>query len=533
MSDDVQGLVAEIMDIAARKWRAIVGSLYADASWDSIDGVASDAIRRWVDGAMNANVLIVGPTGSGKQQPVSEPVLTPSGWRPIGDLAPGDSVIGADGLATKVRSVHPQQTREVWRVEFSDGSWTRCGPEHLWSVTYWGRGPGPHGVRPHVRKFATFTTDAIRRRGLNVGRTSRAKFSIPLTKPVVYEPQGHLPVDPYTLGVILGDGHITERGYVGLTTDEEILGRLGVEGSRTSHPSDGIGVLNTNVWEAALVAMGLAGKLSHEKFVPEPYLHAAPDQRRDLLAGLLDTDGHASRAGGVEFTSTSADLAFAVQELTQSLGGVVRSRAGRVTKYPGPDGVKRDGRMSWRVNVKLDDQPFRLARKAEAWVGPTKYPVARHIRSIDRVDDEDSVCISVEAVDGLYLTRGFVVTHNTYTAVAMLREAMNAGATVGMVTAVNLFASLRPSGEPLPFRPDRIHVLCIDDLGVEKPSDWTDETLDWLVNERHVQMKPTIITTNLDPVGLERHLGLRVWSRLCRDAIKIKMTGEDRRRARA
>lgn len=70
--------------------------------------------------------------GLGKLQPKSEPVLTPQGWRPIGDLRVGDFVIGSDGLPTCVTGVFPQGVKRQWRVTLSDGAWTRAGDEHLW-----------------------------------------------------------------------------------------------------------------------------------------------------------------------------------------------------------------------------------------------------------------------------------------------------------------------------------------------------------------------------------------------------------------
>ena len=70
--------------------------------------------------------------GLGKEQPNSEPILTPDGWRPIGEIMVGDTVIGANGEPTKVLGVFPQGNKEVVSITFSDGTFARCGWEHLW-----------------------------------------------------------------------------------------------------------------------------------------------------------------------------------------------------------------------------------------------------------------------------------------------------------------------------------------------------------------------------------------------------------------
>jgi len=78
--------------------------------------------------------IVTGGKRSGKAQPKDEPILTPNGWRPIGELAQGDIVIGGDGKPCTVTGVFPQGMKDVFRVTFSDGSWTRCCGEHLWLI---------------------------------------------------------------------------------------------------------------------------------------------------------------------------------------------------------------------------------------------------------------------------------------------------------------------------------------------------------------------------------------------------------------
>lgn len=359
---------------------------------------------------LNQELICTFDTGIGKQAPVSEPVLTPLGWRPIGDIRPGDDVYGADGRPAAVQSVHPQKSRTVYRITFSDGSWTRCGPDHLWTVSRW-KTEGHN----RVPVSQTLTTEEILQQGLTE-TTGKRRWWIPQTAPVQYLAR-ELPIDPYALGVILGDGHINADGHVQITTDKEILDDIAPDSSRIWHESEGIELMTTSRWRRELVDLGLARHRSWEKFVPEMYLRAPEADRRALLAGLLDTDGSPMAQGGVEFTSTSEVLAEAVCELVESLGGIARRKGSRVTTYT-HNGETRQGRPSWRVNVKLTEDPFRLARKRLRWVEPIKYLPKRLIASITPEPDEDSICIKIDRADGLYLTRHHIVTHNTHVAMA-------------------------------------------------------------------------------------------------------------------
>ena len=80
--------------------------------------------------------LVHGEVSSGKAQPYSSPVLTPDGFKRIGDLRVGDTVITQYGT-TKVHSIHPQGKRPVHLLHFSDGSEVEADENHLWSVKDW------------------------------------------------------------------------------------------------------------------------------------------------------------------------------------------------------------------------------------------------------------------------------------------------------------------------------------------------------------------------------------------------------------
>lgn len=348
--------------------------------------------------------LIADETGYGKQQPVSEPVLTPEGWKPIGDLHIGDFVVDAQGQPTRVTGIFPQEDNRVYRVTFNDGSWTRAGAEHLWAAQ-------TKAAKSLGHDWRVLTTEVLMN-SLSLG------WHIPMTEPVNH-PEKPLNVDPYLLGVYLGDGFV--QGHVRrVCTDREIIEALNLGTVVNSHESSSQTAYATvpkELWNAEPEAF--FGR-AWEKKIPEAYMLGSIEQRHALLQGLFDTDGSPKNGGGIEFSTTSPEMFEQVCELVESLGGVARCGKTRRTRYTHKGEVKT-GRVSYRVNVKLPNElaPFRLQRKIDKWVKPTKYPVARIIENIEFIGHEESVCISVDNPEHLYLTRHHIVTHNTLTALGV------------------------------------------------------------------------------------------------------------------
>ena len=380
---------------------------------------------RWL--ARRTSWLLCDEQGLGKLAPLSEPTLTPSGWRPMGEIQLGDHVIGRDGKPTKVVGVFPQGRKEIFKVTFNDGSWTRCGEEHLWQVQ--------RRIGSHTRGFVLTTAQLMDPDGEvewhydgangGVARTYRQKthyltsqgygrWNIPMVEPVQFRDPGPLPVHPYTLGAYLGDGSFgANQGKAKFTSKTDVewfavhLNGL-IRGPGKEHTFD-------STTSLLLKRLGLKGHHSWEKFVPEQYLRASEHDRRMLLAGLMDTDGHAGEKH-TEYCTTSPMLRDAVVELVQSLGGVARVREKPEPAYE-YEGAQRVGRLAYRVNVKLPvgDNPFRLPRKYEKYKQQEafKYPPARRIVSIEPDGFEEAQCIKVDAADSLYVTRNYIVTHNT------------------------------------------------------------------------------------------------------------------------
>ena len=373
----------------------------------------------------------------GRAQPVTSPVLTPDGYRPIGSLRVGDFVIGSDGRPTRVQGVYPQGVKDVYRVTMTDHTSTRCCGEHLWTV--YTRDAKRRGQGPKVLQ----TTEMIGQ--LRCHHYHR--FELPLlSEPVEFAPRS-VPIDPYALGLLLGDGCLTGKTTPTFATgDAELVGALAkLPGIQVRHKCGVDYVLNkagqrrggaTNPVTGALRRLDLCGTRSGTKFVPESYLFNSAAVRLGVLQGLLDTDGgpvtQAGRTCRIQYTSTSERLANDVQFLVRSLGGVVTGR--RRTAAGRKPGLANGRPVPFRGDAFILDirlpptvAPFRLARKAVRYAESGGGRPMRYIDAIEPDGREECVCIRVAAADSLYVTDDFILTHNTLNnAVIILDEGQNA-----------------------------------------------------------------------------------------------------------
>ena len=360
--------------------------------------------------------------GTGKAQCTDEIVLTPSGWRKIGSIKVGDKVATIDGGFTEVIGVFPQGMRRVYRVVLDDGCSVLADGDHLWTTTT--RSERKHGKAAKTRTTREIAASLTFPNGPRDGLNHRLPS---LTRPIQHA-YIDLPVDPYCLGVYLGNGH----GCSTITTHQDDCGHYSEVLRTNIHASGfrivkkqngsvtGRGYLNAET-RNALKALGLEDRLSWQKFVPVMYLHSGPGQRLALLQGLLDTDGTVSDTNNaVTFDTSSLDLADAVSELVRSLGGVAR-RGGRQGRLNGVD-----KRWSYRVYIALPDgvDPFLLPRKADLYRpkhghGNRDRVTARFIAAVEEAGEMECVCIQVAHPSQLYVTRDHILTHNT-TIIAIL-----------------------------------------------------------------------------------------------------------------
>lgn len=151
--------------------------------------------------------------------------------------------------------------------------------------------------------------------------------------------------------------------------------------------------------------------------------------------------------------------------------------------------------------------------------------------------------------DGLYITGpvGTGKTHAMWCAITLQLVQHIKAAETGdeilrirgpvVTRATRMMDGLRPGDDPKVVRNNldalkNADLLAIDDLGAERPSDWTQERLYELIDERYAERLPTLVTTNVPLSRIGEFVGERVASRLAEMCTVVPLTGEDRRRPR-
>ncbi len=371
---------------------------------------------------MSAGVIEVAPLAfmRGRAQPVFTKVLTPKGFRRIGDLHAGDLVIGSDGRPTVVGGVYPQGFREIYRVYTQDGSSTLASGDHLWSV--YTREDRRRGKPARVLQ----TKEMIG----NLRVAHQHRYELPmLTTPAQFARQP-VPLHPYALGLLVGDGCFSCRATPTFaTTDPELAEALEdlIPGIVARRKSEVDHVLNRirlpgevitieNPVTGAMRQLGLRGCKSNTKFIPQEYLVNAPDVRLAVLQGLLDSDGGAvtqrDRTCRIQFTTVSDRLRDDVKFLVQSLGGVVYHRTRKAEgRKPGLAGGRevhhRPDAHILEIRLPEGLAPFRLARKAAKYDATGGGRPMRYIDRIEPAGTEEAVCIRVGNADSAVRHRRF------------------------------------------------------------------------------------------------------------------------------
>ena len=267
------------------------------------------------------------------------------------------------------------------------------------------------------RAYTLVTTERMAAT-LTVGSPARANHAISVASPLVL-PDADLPIAPYFLGVWLGDGSCRSNQIK--TADPALVTEIEKDGytvrSLKSHPYL-YAVDDENGKAVSRWQPGMTGRLRTlgvqlNKHIPAIYLRASEQQRRALLAGLLDTDGTVNRDGAVEFTTTSPQLAQDVYELVCSLGFRPSLRSGR-SRYNG-----KDCGPNWTLAFTTEEQVFRLERKVTAHkerlrnYSPERNRF-RYVVAVREVPSRPVRCIQVESQSHLYLAgRSMIPTHNS------------------------------------------------------------------------------------------------------------------------
>lgn len=364
--------------------------------------------------ATEEEILYSGAYGSGKAQPLYSKILTPTGWKLFSDINVGDLVINGNGNTSTIVDIYPQGIKKVYRVYLTDGSYCDCTAEHLWSV--WTNITKTRNRPNKILSLNEIEEKMFRNNG-------QPRYWLPMVKPINFERKDVI-VDPYLLGLLLGDGSFRWNRIQFTTSDDEL-----VEEIRTRLSEDLVILKNYGRYEYKirnkipfgknslldyLKQIGLSHKKSEDKFIPKEYIYNDVTTRLEILRGLLDTDGCLTRNSSADYGSVSKQLSLDVQEIVHSLGG----RARMSEKHPfyrDKEGNKVNGLVYYRLYISLPSEfnPFRLKRKSEKWIPHSQREPTRGINKIEYVGDYECKCIKIDNDNGLYVTNNYIVTHNS------------------------------------------------------------------------------------------------------------------------
>lgn len=378
----------------------------------------------------NVDVCFFGGTlGSGKLLSVNELVLTPDGWVKNGTLKAGDMVCTPFGKPTKILQVFPHKNKDIYVLRTSDGRECMCGLEHLWEVR---TRKQVHKYRQHGenKHFMVLTTQEL------IDGIERGKnFYLPIPKAQQFSEKEYV-IPPYVLGVMIGDGCLTQKEsdnkFTISNTEEDIIEKVAIltDTQRVyRNPSSYHKTFytpNAKKYKDYLRNVGLCD-YSYNRFIPREYLWGSIEQRRELLCGLMDTDGCVKIKNRYCYSTTSERLKDDFVYLCRSLGYIV-------TVGTDKRRAKYTTEVAYDINIQTDDIIFSSRKhldkyeKNRKWIDEngfysrTKDHVL--IESITYKCNEDALCILVEDKDHLYIAGDFVTTHNTFGAAMYMAESI-------------------------------------------------------------------------------------------------------------
>jgi len=379
-----------------------------------------------------AKFLFVGQSSVGKAQPLYSKIKTKIGWVTMGEISVGDKILDVFGQEQIVEAVFPQETpQKVFKIETMDGRTCSASDNHLWRVynCNWKKGEGRWKI------LNTLDVKSLLDKGNNI------YIELPYQSHNDCSNNADLPIHPYVLGVLIGDGclgrtialssndpEIIENCKSLIGPNQEIVKEKGDnydfyfrERKPLTNRQNKKGVVLTQI-KVDLENLGLLHKRSWEKFIPEQYMNGSFQQRLDILNGILDTDGTISKNGSISITTSSSLLAKDIQRLAWSIGAVANFYSYSIRKTYTYKGEKRVGREHFRVSIRHATPSifFKLQRKRDriptiySYENPLKGTKLKvRLKSVNLLGEEEVKCIKVSSPNSLYITDDFIVTHNT------------------------------------------------------------------------------------------------------------------------
>ncbi|MCH7557724.1 MAG: hypothetical protein IIB56_09750 [Planctomycetes bacterium] len=328
----------------------------------------------------------------------------------VQDVVAGDQLMGDDGTPRNVLSL-ARGREKMYRMQFSDGTFQDINESHILSVSC----TGAHGVlrldqvtNVSVKEYLTWSK---RRRLSNVAYRKPVEFA-----------SKNLKIPPYILGLWLGDGDQSGPRFTNI--DEEVISEIkNFACSRglkykchevKNHWLTGGGRGGVNAYRQNSFINDLRHyDLIKNKHIPFDYLTSSTKDRLQLIAGLIDSDGHLDKRGGRVF-----EFIQKRKHLTEQMRFLCRSVGMHATIHKTRKSYTLHGEKIWgdyyRMNItrNIEIIPVRVKRKIPTPI--TGYSRSRLNFRFDLIplEEDDFYGFSLDG-NGLFLLGDFTVTHNT------------------------------------------------------------------------------------------------------------------------
>ena len=360
---------------------------------------------RWEFTNIDGTVTIFKGFGA-KALSLNSKLFTNTGFTTIGECSIGDKIFAADGTECTITAKSEIFNKPMYEILLEDDRTLKVSEDHLNSIIV---KENFNNKSKYVRKVLTtqellklplyHTRKRIRN---NINKISNEKLLfIENCSPIQFTKK-ELSLDPYTLGLLLGDGSLKKDGscvLTGLKEDIDFysylipyeLGNQYLDKRTTSVITISVKGISQHIRDLKVNCHGNA------KFIPKQYLFSSIEQRIELLQGLMDTDGSIQHNGRIDFCSNSEQLVDDVSFLVRSLGGTTK---------------KRILKNAFRIEIWIDIPIFKLPRKVNRF-GNNRHKTFVGIVSINRIDDEPSQCIAIDNPEHEFIAESFIRTHNT------------------------------------------------------------------------------------------------------------------------
>ena len=393
-------------------------------------------------------LLFTGAPGLGKLEPLTAKIYTPYGITTMGELKKGDIIFDGDGNKTKVLELYPQGKKEIYRIYFNDNTFIEVGKEHL-NIFYQYKPIKSYrinGKRQRIwnKKYQILTTEELIKY-FESEQNKKKKYALRLDLPILNYPKKEVELDPYILGILLGDGCLSTNNIIFANLDQDIIQRLNdycksmgdklvlqYDKRRAINKQCQYKIVGGNLANK-LKKLGLIGTKSDTKFIPNEYLFNDYETRLELIRGLMDTDGcvivqHKVKKTGTykscnfEYLTISKQLSEGVAHLLRSLGCVDRITL-KKCHYKKENQII-DCKDGYRHSIRVPNNLiiFYTKRKVENIKVREFEPIRKIVKIENTHVKKEAQCILVDSPKHTYITDNITVTHNTYLAKAISTE---------------------------------------------------------------------------------------------------------------